>query len=172
MTRPKGLASVYSQLSLFAFFKWLVGYNSQPHTVNVVPGPAFLKGVCTVRALHLAQSEATTLCPQQLVVRWSVGKINVDGPTISCLPRRPYHQLCTLAGLDYIAALTKTHTQTPSCSVVYHESLQWCQPSWQVWPGTSTIIHGNTIQLTTCCQHWPAHMWVLTTSEARQHQVQ
>lgn len=81
--------------------------HTHTHIVNVVSGTK-------VHALHLA-SEAATPCPQQLAAmcqeRGSAGKINLDGPTISCLPRRPYHQLCTPAGLS-LNSITHRNTHT------------------------------------------------------------
>lgn len=82
------------------------------------------------------------------------------------------------AGLRLNSSHTETRTQNTHSQhclpdlVPNHESLHWCQPSWQVWPGTATAIHGNTIQLPACCQLWPKHMWALTTSETWQHPLQ
>lgn len=102
----------------------------------------------TPPALHLA-SEAAIACSQQLAVlsqeRRCVGEINPDGPTISCLPRRPYHhQPCAAASLHLNSIThhcrnTDTHRQTThlwQCLtdlVPHHESRRCCQPSWQLW---------------------------------------
>lgn len=76
-----------------------------------------------------------------------MGEINRDGPTISCLVRQPYHQLCTPAQLSLNSI---THgTQLQRCLpdlVPKHESQRRCQPSRRLWPGTAAAIHGGTVQ--------------------------